>query len=130
MAAHALHDVAEYLRDEGVAEGAVFINQLAEDCPRGVLVIPPMQGFPVDPDIPNLYKGSFDVIARSGDPEEARDMLTQQVLPLLTIARETWANFSINYCRPLNTPQVFPRSDAGFYEAMISFQWSFVDARM
>lgn len=131
MAEHWLSDISNYLKvTNNVMDGAVLLYDMPDSVMRGCLVIPPMNGLPVDPDIPKLFKGTFEVMVRTDHPKVSRDLLGETIVPLLTLGRTVWTNMTINYCRPLNTPQVFPKSDAGYFEASVEFMICFTDARI
>jgi hypothetical protein len=133
MAEHWLSDIANYLKvTNNVMNGSVFLYEMPENVMSGAMLIPPPRGLPIDPDVPGLYKGTFEVMVRSNHPKTSRDTLATVIIPLLTKGRDstTWPNMHVNYCRPLNTPQVFPKSDGGFYEASVEFMISFTDSRI
>lgn len=130
MAEHWLSDIGNFLKvTNAVMGGEVYLYEMPDDVNRGVLVIPPMGGLPIDPDLPRYFKATFDVVVRADHPKVARDELAA-IVPLLTLGRAVWTNMTINYCRPLNTPQVFPKSEAGHYEAAVTFMICFTDARI
>lgn len=102
----------------------LFRNYMSADCAIGVMTRVPLQGLPIDPYIPNYYRGKMQVIVRHKDPVIGAAM-SNRVQRLLTVeSRETYpANTErgvthLDLFLAETLPISFPRLDGN------SFEWS------
>lgn len=115
----------EKLQAAGFQPGVdLFRKYMPAQCDEGVMTRIPLQGLPIDPYIPNFYKGRVQVIVRHSDPE-AGARLASKVQEILTVeGREIHPETSLrgeihlDVFQPETLPIDFPRLDGN------GFEWS------
>lgn len=121
-----IYDILESkLMADGFTPGLdLFRNYMPADCVIGVMTRVPLQGLPIDPHIPNYYRGKIQVIVRHKDPvigstmsNRVQKLLTvegREVYPASTERGETHLDLFLAETLPIS----FPRLDGN------SFEWS------
>jgi hypothetical protein len=122
-------DLAQYLRDANFLNGAVFAFEMPEDICPGAMVIPPLEGLVFDPELPNRYKGFYQLLVRTNDHRQAHDLGTD-VMQLLTLHNVPIGGMYIDLSEAVATPIVFPRTEAGQYEASVNMRIIMIDPRI
>lgn len=121
-----IYDILEgKLIANGFAAGVdLFRNYMPADCVIGVMTRVPLQGLPIDPHIPNYYRGKMQVIVRHKDPVDGA-ALAARVQRILTVERrETYpasderGETHLDLFLADTLPISFPRLDGN------SFEWS------
>lgn len=125
-------DIAQKLRSYSEWEGKVFAYQLPEDAPDGAaMIIPPLEGLPLDLDYPNRYEGMFQIVARTASIQNAHalgvDILKKMTLRNVNIGTD---DLAIVRCKASSTPVVYPKSDSDLYEVSVTFEVVLIDTRI
>lgn len=120
--------LAEKLEADGVGVMAetIFINMIPADAPTGVLLRNPLQGTPIDHELPGHYKTEFKVIARA-TTYPAGEALIQAVFDSLTVAELQVGSMYVRYMRPKTKPVVFPLSKGNLLEFSADFSICFYE---
>jgi hypothetical protein len=109
--------IAKILEDAGlgVQGQSIFIHRMGEEVAQGILIRVPIVGTPVNPELPDYYKGEVQVIVRAST-QAVGDGLAKQVMDLLTIYNRDFYDaqgvfqFQIKQMYPMKLPIVYPRS--------------------
>ena len=125
-----LLDIADYLQSNGVGiTGAnvdgIFVYSMPEDAVPAVLLLDPPDGVPIDHELPDYYKTTFQIVVRHTEHQEGR-ALADEVSDVLNFENRAIGDFRFNYIRPKHQPYVFPGSKGEFLEFSINFETSFV----
>lgn len=114
--------LSAHLRNNNVE--TVYVYAMSEECKTGVLLKLPLNGIPIDHELPGYHRGQIQAIVRA--PKQAEgDALARKVQKLLTFERPVSLpaggpeEVRINFMRPLSLPIRYPRSDDG-----TSIEWS------
>lgn len=104
---------------------SLFRNYMPADISVGVMTRVPLQGLPIDPYIPDYYKGEIQVIVRHNDRTAGDAMaLRVQRLLALTGGNESYPATAergavhLDLFQPLTLPIAFPRLSGN------GFEWS------
>ncbi len=123
-------DITNYLRDDSEWTGKVFAYQLPENAPNdSALIVPPLEGLPVDLEYPHRYEGIFQAIIRTNSLATAHT-LGVDVLKKLTLRNVTVGGMTVVRSKPSNTPVVYPKSDSDQFEASVTFDIIIIDNRI
>lgn len=122
-------DFARYLKQADFLEGQVFAYEMPESIARGAMVIPPLEGLTYNPELPNRYKGTYQVLVRTPDLREAH-ALGADAIQLLTLHNVTLGGMQVVLSEALTTPTVYPRTDANQYEASVNMRVVVIDPRI
>lgn len=129
-----IHDILEAkLIAEGFKPGeSLFRNFMPADCTIGVMTRVPLQGIPIDPNLPNFYRGRMQVIVRHKEPDlGARMAANVQRWLTLRGARELHSasaergEVHLDLFHPETLPITFPRLDGNGYEWSQHFNCAF-----
>lgn len=122
-----IYDILETkLQAIGLEPGkSLFRNYMPADCSVGVMTRVPLQGLPIDPNIPNFYRGRMQVITRHKDPV-AGNLMAARVQSVLEMragrelhgANEERGDVHLDLFQPETLPISFPRLDGN------GFEWS------
>lgn len=116
----------EKLIAEGFAAGVdLFRNYMPAECSVGVMTRVPLQGLPIDPYIPNYYKGEIQVIVRHKD-RALGDVMSRRVQTILHMpggteiypATAERGEVHLDLFQPTTLPISFPRLNGN------GFEWS------
>jgi len=111
----------------GVKGDTLFLNMLPAEVESGILLRSPLQGTPIDYELPGYYRSEFRLIVRGRD-YVAADTLIGNVVTTLTLTNQTADTMRFNFCRPKTKPVSFPLSDGNLYEFAVDFEASFTEA--
>jgi hypothetical protein len=109
----------------------IFINRMTADCRRGLMIRLPLDGIPIDPDLPNYYKGDMQLIVRA-ETQAAGDALSANLQKLLTIYNRTLLNtdssfaMKINHMIPRTLPRCYPTLEGDGIEWSTDFNVNYV----
>lgn len=122
--------IEAYLQEQGVSD-PIYLFAMPDGIQQGVLLKLPLNGVPVDHELPGYYRGDLQIICRATN-HAAGSALAAQVMAAATI-RQTLdlvgddQTLRINFCRPHSLPIRYPRSDdAVIIEWSINFDCCFV----
>ncbi|NKX37871.1 hypothetical protein HGG70_08090 [Rhodobacteraceae bacterium R_SAG4] len=114
-----------------VAGESLFRNHMPAACTVGVMVRGPVSGIPIDPYLPDYYRGKMQVIVRHKDPDEG-NRVSAQVQKLLRVdVRELYpasaerGEAHLDQFLPDTMPIFFPRLDGNGYEWSQHFDCAF-----
>lgn len=128
-----IHDILEAkLIEAGWKPGVdLFRNFMPADCTIGVMTKVPLQGLPMDPNIPDFYKGRIQVIVRHKEPDTGAKY-AWQVQKLLKVERRERhgataerGEVHLDLFFPETLPITFPRLDGNGYEWSQHFKTAF-----
>jgi hypothetical protein len=125
--------LADILADAGIgAPGQdIYEEEMPADVRAGVLIKLPLQGVPIDHELPGYFRGAVQVIVRA-QKVDTGDRLAKQVMDALTLSERTFLDaqgnevMHVNYLRPRTLPIVYPRSDGNGKEWSINLDASYV----
>jgi hypothetical protein len=106
----------------------IFKNRMPAAVTRGILLRTPIDGIPVDHNLPGFYKTKLQVIVRSATQADG-DAISRAVMTALntevrTIYNDADSNpiMQINYLVVDRLPIVYPRDDSSTNEWSINFK--------
>ena len=119
--------LVELLEDAGlgVKGETIFLNMMPVGARQAILLRSPLQGVPIDYELPNYYRAEFQLIVRS-DNYAAGEALAAEVVSALTLTEQLVGDMRFTYCRPRTKPVSFPLSDGDLYEFSVPFDSNFV----
>lgn len=124
-----LMPLANRLQDAGLGvKGTnLFIGMLPAAAERATLLRNPLQGTPIDYELPGFYKTQFQLIVRvpAGFYVDG-ETLIGQVIASLTLTEQQVEDHFFNYCRPRTEPVVYPLSNGNMLEFATMFDCCFV----
>ena len=116
----------------GVVGTNLFVHRMDADCKLGIMVRGPIDGVPVDVDLPNYYKHSMQLIVRAAD-QLTGDALMASAIAALTTQQPRVFNDSngnllmqLNHLVPRTLPRVYPRLDGQGIEISVDFNTNYV----
>lgn len=121
-----INDILEQkLAAHGFVQGeTMFRDFLPATCSVGVMTRVPLQGLPIDPNIPGFYKGRMQVIVRHTSPTDGA-LMAARVQKILTMngrerypATELRGEVHLDVFQPETLPISFPRLAGN------GFEWS------
>ena len=117
-----LEPISQLLIDEGVVtgNGDIFLFEMPSECKKGILMKLPLQGVPVDPELPLYYRCDFQVIVRAQKHADGYP-LAELVRQKLTFTERTVGTLHIQELRPLTLPISYRRSDGNGLEWSLAF---------
>lgn len=107
-------------------ERHIYKAHMPNNVKRGVLILHPLGGAGIDPNLPKYRKTRFQAIIRDTSFQSGYD-LAKQVSDALEVARVTVGTVYIHFVRPLHDPVGFPQSGGGFIEFSVNFETAYVD---
>lgn len=124
--------ITEYVRSlhiEGIDQN-VFAYNLKVD--EGAVFVASALG--VDPEIPKMYRGSFQLVVRGRDisstqsiAKKISDALDYNERISKGLAPDIGVHpYVVKYIRPRHLPLLYPRSDGDLYEASVNFDICFM----
>ena len=125
--------IAQIIEDEGLGTIGVdiFAYRMDADCHQGILLRAPLDGVPVNVELPNYFKHSLQVVVRSPD-QQTGDALAAALQKLLTIYNRVFLDDSgallmqLNHLVPRTLPRVYPRLDGQGIEWSMDFNTNYV----
>ena len=117
-----LMPIANFLESNnlGVQGADLFINTMPIECKQGALLRSPLNGTPVNWEIPGYVKTEFSVIVRS-HKYELGQALMKDITTMLTMMDLQLAGMYVKYIRPHHYPVTFRVSDGNFVETFVKF---------
>jgi len=114
--------IAQHIEDAGLGEQGknLFINMIPAEAPIAILLRNPLQGTPIDYELPGFYRTKFKVIVRSSN-YAAGDQLINDVCAVLTVVETQVGAMFVRYMRPVTMPVVFPLSKGNLLEFAVDF---------
>ena len=129
-----IHDILEQkLQAHGFIPGStLFRNYMPATTSIGVMTRVPLQGLPINENIPDYYKGQMQVVVRHKDPDAGAHMAdqVQRILTQIT-AREVYpatadrGEVHLDVFFPETVPISFPRMSGNGYEWSQHFRCAF-----
>lgn len=117
-----LNEIQDYVHNLGLAivGDDSYASSMPADVPRGVLFRLPLNGVPIDPELPGYRKTSIQVIVRDASREEGEERCLI-LMDALTMNETFLENFKITYMRPRHDPIDYPRSGSGYVEFSVNY---------
>lgn len=118
--------IAKRIVDLGIAPtNIIFADEMQAQVTTGILIRSPLTGIPIDPELPNYFRGSIQVIVRS-PKHELGETMSKALLDGLTIYNaplldENFKGMRIKRMVPKTLPIVYRRSDGNGKEWSINF---------
>jgi hypothetical protein len=115
----------------GVEGSTLFQHRMPAEKKTGILLRNPLDGIPINPELPDYVRGKLQVIVRNSDQGKG-DQLSNKIMKLLTIYNKDYSDadghllVSIKQMYPSTLPVVYPRSDGNGIEWSINFDYSAV----
>lgn len=125
--------LAEILEEEGlgVRGESIFIHRLDADTLNAIMLRAPLDGVPVDPNLPNYFHHHIQAIVRASD-QVSGDELMKKVMKTLTIYNRLFYDTSgnllmqLNHLIPHTLPRVYPQLDSQGIEWSMDFNTNYV----
>ncbi|MFK3740965.1 minor capsid protein [Massilia sp. TN1-12] len=112
----------------GKKGSSLFVNMLPAEARHGVLVRSPLNGTPINYELPGYYQAKFTVIVRTPAAEYEKGMaLMKEVTFALTASNLQVEDQFFNYVRPRTQPVVFPLSAGNLLEISAQFDANYVE---
>ena len=120
--------IAQILADAGLgtiggANPTIFVTRMPSECTIGIMLRSPLDGVPVDANLPNYFHHHIQVVIRHNE-QVAGDALAAQVQKTLTFYNRKFLDndgklvMQINHLFPVTLPRVYPTLDS------LSIEWS------
>lgn len=109
----------------------LFREYFPADCAIGVMTRVPLQGLPLDPGIPDYYKGRMQVIVRHTEPDLGARMAVRVQKLLTTMTRERYpasdlrGEVHLDLFHAETLPISFPRLEGNGFEWSQHFRCAF-----
>jgi hypothetical protein len=128
-----INDILEAkLQTIGLVPGvSLFRNYMPVDCTIGAMTRVPLQGIPIDPYIPDFYKGRLQLIIRHKEPDLGAQLASQAQRVLTIAGRELHPATAergavhLDIFTPETLPISFPRLNGNGYEWSQHFTCAF-----
>ncbi len=123
-----LKAIATYLQSKrlGTLTQDIFVTEMPTACEKGILLMSPYHGTPIDPYLPGLRETGFRLVSRSRDYDIA-EALANKSLAVLTIQAElALKGILVKLCRPVIEPKPYRRSAGAYWEFEIEFEITYV----
>lgn len=119
--------LTQKLEDDGlgVQGESIFINMIPAECPTGILLRNPLQGTPIDYELPGYYKTSFQLIVRTASYTDGEALINSAIESLTVVGKSIGDSF-FHYSRPKTLPVSFPLSKGNLLEFSVNFDVAFV----
>jgi len=112
----------------GVKGKSLFVNMLPAEARQAVLVRSPLNGTPINYELPGYYRAGFTVIVRTPAAEYEKGLaLMKKVTTALTVDNLQVEEQFFNYVRPRTQPVVFPLSAGNLLEISAQFDANYVE---
>lgn len=122
------------IEDAGLGQQgqSLFVGTIPDSVTSAIMIKPPLSGVRVDPNLPDYFKPSIQLIVRDGDVS-AGDAKAQALLDCLTISGEESypataerGGVQLKLFFPDTLPIRYPRLDGNSYEWSLNFNTAFV----
>lgn len=129
-----LEFLAQVLQDGGCGTVGVdiFVHHMDGETPIGILLRNPLDGTPVDANLPDYYRHKLQVVVRHTSQAEG-DALAARVGKLMKMFNRTFNNLDgslgmrVNHIFPSFQPIVYPRTPGQGIEWSLNFTTSYVE---
>jgi hypothetical protein len=112
----------------GAKGETLFVNMLPAEARQAVLVRSPLNGTPINYELPGYYRANFTVIVRTPAAEYEKGLaLMKKVTAALSVENLQVEDQFFNYVRPLTQPVVFPLSKGNLMEISAQFDANYVE---
>jgi hypothetical protein len=120
-------EVARHLKAQNVAPVGlnVYYSTIPPRVTSGAMVVPPIEGTPIDHELPGYHRTKMQIIARAKTAAEAEE-IAQALSDAIDVEGLQLTGVYFNYIRPYHMPVSYPRSDADLFEASVRFDVSMV----
>lgn len=117
-----LAPIANYLElnNLGVQGTDLFINTMPAECKQGALLRSPLNGTPINWEIPGYVKTEFSVIVRSHKYELGQTLMAS-ITQALTLFDHQLGGMFVKFIRPHHYPVSFRVSEGNFVETFVKF---------
>lgn len=119
--------VASHLQAQGVGVIGqdIFAGFMPERVKQGILILTPLQGIPIDFELPGYRRGSFQVVVR--DTERQRCLTkANEVSNALNMDETTIDTVLFRYVRAKHDPVVYPMSKGNLLEGSVNFETVYI----
>lgn len=116
--------LAEYLRANNIDK--TYVTQIPAGQNEAVLLVGPLEGVPVDEELPGYHTGVLQVVAQAKNPARAIS-LVNSVEAFLKMYDTVIDGMLVKKCHPINLPIDYPRADSDLFEASVDYFISFVE---
>lgn len=126
--------LAQVLEDAGLGTIGtdIFVHRMDAECPRGIMLRDPLDGTPVDPNLPGYYRSKLQAIVRATAQADG-DTLSKQVGRALKMFNRRFTDpvsgellLKINHIYPSQLPITYPRMEGQGIEWSLNFVTSYV----
>ena len=109
----------------GVMGESIFINAMPAAPVKGILLIDPFGGTPIDHELPGYRRGSFVMVVRSRDYQEAETLINAAIVAL-TIQDQALPGMTVKTMRARHDPFPFPVSPGNYVEFTVNIDCRYV----
>jgi len=122
-----LESIAERIEAQSVATRGrdLFLNLMPGEIPVGLLLKEPFGGTEIDHELPGYRKASFQIISRSEDYAEAKELI-EQAVEALTMVDTALTDMQVHYMRPRHEPFTFPLTVGNRLEFLVNMDLCYV----
>lgn len=108
----------------------IFVHRMSEECAEGILLRNPLDGVPIDQNLPGYHKSGLQAIVR-GKVQSAGDIKSKAVVHALTMYRRNFYEngnlaMEVKQLYPTKLPIVYMRSDGRTIEWSLNFHADYV----
>lgn len=122
-----LLSVAEYLDMNGFGRRGkdLFVGFMPSGVEKGILLLEPITGTPIDHELPGYRRAKFRVVVRDADHNSGKDT-AEKVSEALDLQNVSLSKMDIKHMHPLHDPVAFPVSEADHLEYSVNFETVYV----
>ena len=116
-------DIAKYIESKipRVRRGrSLFVNQMPAEAEFAVLLKESYAGVEIDPYMPGLRRGKFQVVVRGKDFSETKNLI-EEISRVLKLQETAFTEIDVKVCIPLHEPIPFAVSDGALHEFSVNF---------
>ncbi len=125
--------IAKVLEDAGLGTRTtdIFVHSMPADVQQGIMLRDPLSGTPVDPDLPDYYRGKLQVIIRSTTHAAGEDLAKRVGQSMKMFNRKFYdldgaLEMKVNHIFPAQLPIVYPHTPSRSIEWSLNFVTSYV----
>lgn len=109
----------------------IFVYRMDADCKQGIMLRAPLDGVPVDVNLPEYYKHSLQIVVRAADQLTGDDLMKRTIAALTMYKRifnDTDGNLlmQVNHLVARTLPRVYPRLDGQGIEWSVDLNTNYV----
>jgi hypothetical protein len=123
-----LRPLLDRLADEGLGTVGLtlFIQHIPEKVAEGIVLMLPASGVMIDHELPQYRSTGFQLVVRDKNYEDGNAM-AQAASSALTLGETTLDGMLVKFCRPRHEPLPFQRSQGGYWEFSVNFDFTYLD---